>query len=392
MIFPLAPECRIKCQGYPMDFCCGEFCERLASMEKHPDCEDRCQILEHKGYHDCSQTGRCEWLEATAPTVLPAVTEEVREALKNWQQEPSVAGAGDYDTGLMCGVEDRGLQKNGYEAMRYGYDRALERVAEHIDPLIEALLRSLEPVAAPQWTPAPFPDCKFTYCDLPGQCKSEGKCHHPKPVGAAPTPAAAGEPRIVTECRKNGDTPAAQCVAWGDAVAAENKQLKYKLALFEASRLALEDVRAENSRLRGEITRLESSHADLNKDYIALEQSYADLSAERQLSGRVVPNPKSTMPGMSKYGIGCVDGWNDCLKAMLAASPAPATGWVSVGERLPEDSGVFLVATRSSHIGTKLYNKTDCWHDLERSDTYWNEQITHWMPLPTAPNEDSHGR
>mgnify|MGYP001593685742 FL=1 len=33
-------------------------------MNKHPDCEDRCQILEHKGYHDCSRTGRCELLEA----------------------------------------------------------------------------------------------------------------------------------------------------------------------------------------------------------------------------------------------------------------------------------------------------------------------------------------
>jgi len=33
-------------------------------MNKHPDCEDRCQILEHKGYHDCAQTGRCELLDA----------------------------------------------------------------------------------------------------------------------------------------------------------------------------------------------------------------------------------------------------------------------------------------------------------------------------------------
>ena len=32
-------------------------------MNKHPDCEDRCQILEHKGYHTCAQTGRCEQLE-----------------------------------------------------------------------------------------------------------------------------------------------------------------------------------------------------------------------------------------------------------------------------------------------------------------------------------------
>lgn len=32
-------------------------------MTKHPDCEDRCQVLEHKGYHSCTHTGRCEHLE-----------------------------------------------------------------------------------------------------------------------------------------------------------------------------------------------------------------------------------------------------------------------------------------------------------------------------------------
>jgi len=25
----------------------------------------------------------------------------------------------------------------------------------------------------------PFPDCKYSACDLPGQCRAEGKCHHP---------------------------------------------------------------------------------------------------------------------------------------------------------------------------------------------------------------------
>jgi hypothetical protein len=25
----------------------------------------------------------------------------------------------------------------------------------------------------------PFDNCKFQICDLPGQCKGEGKCHHP---------------------------------------------------------------------------------------------------------------------------------------------------------------------------------------------------------------------
>jgi hypothetical protein len=27
---------------------------------------------------------------------------------------------------------------------------------------------------------APFTNCQFKYCDLIGQCKSEGKCHHPR--------------------------------------------------------------------------------------------------------------------------------------------------------------------------------------------------------------------
>ena len=35
----------------------------LEDSRKSPECEDRCQILEHKGYHICSQTGRCEIFE-----------------------------------------------------------------------------------------------------------------------------------------------------------------------------------------------------------------------------------------------------------------------------------------------------------------------------------------
>src|SRR3990167_6371504 len=55
------------------------------------------------------------------------------ESLKKWRDPESVSGSGDYDKGLMCGIEDRDLQKDGYEAMRYGYDAALDRVAEEID-------------------------------------------------------------------------------------------------------------------------------------------------------------------------------------------------------------------------------------------------------------------
>lgn len=26
----------------------------------------------------------------------------------------------------------------------------------------------------------PFDNCKYKICDLPGQCRTEGKCHHPE--------------------------------------------------------------------------------------------------------------------------------------------------------------------------------------------------------------------
>lgn len=32
----------------------------------------------------------------------------------------------------------------------------------------------------------PFSNCKFRSCDLPGQCRDEGKCHHPTSPPAAP--------------------------------------------------------------------------------------------------------------------------------------------------------------------------------------------------------------
>ena len=35
-------------------------------MIRHEDCEDRCALKEHKGYHICSLSGRCE-LSTDAP-------------------------------------------------------------------------------------------------------------------------------------------------------------------------------------------------------------------------------------------------------------------------------------------------------------------------------------
>ena len=35
---------------------------------KHPDCEDGCQLMGRKGYHDCFVTGECAYAPASQPT------------------------------------------------------------------------------------------------------------------------------------------------------------------------------------------------------------------------------------------------------------------------------------------------------------------------------------
>ncbi len=48
-----------------------------------------------------------------------------------------------------------------------------------------------------QQAQAPYANCRFKICDLPGQCKGEGKCHHP----AVPQAQQAQEPvGVVDEC------------------------------------------------------------------------------------------------------------------------------------------------------------------------------------------------
>ena len=35
----------------------------MTDTPKHPDCEDRCQLKEHKGYDTCQVAGLCQQLE-----------------------------------------------------------------------------------------------------------------------------------------------------------------------------------------------------------------------------------------------------------------------------------------------------------------------------------------
>ncbi len=47
--------CQYKCQGYTMDFCCGEFCELLITQRKHHT--EGCQVCQVSGFHVLDEGG-----------------------------------------------------------------------------------------------------------------------------------------------------------------------------------------------------------------------------------------------------------------------------------------------------------------------------------------------
>lgn len=82
----------------------------------------------------------------------------------------------------------------------------------------------------------------------------------------------------------------------------------------------------------------------------------------------------------------------DCRAAILAAAPQspgsdPATvpgKWISVSERMPE-YGDYLV-TDGRDFDVQLFDGEQFIPGF-----VWEDKITHWMPLPAAPQEVSHG-
>lgn len=60
--------------------------------------------------------------------------------------------------------------------------------------------------------------------------------------------------------------------------------------------------------------------------------------------------------------------------------------WISVKERLPEDSGGVNLCTRSGIVGTGFYDKyTKNWVQYYSGGALCVD-VTHWMPLPEPPN------
>lgn len=115
-------------------------------------------------------------------------------------------------------------------------------------------------------------------------------------------------------------------------------------------------------------------------------------------SAPVVPEEKPIPNTLSMYAVDAVaaiaevKGWNACRAAMLAAAPQspgsePATvpgKWIPVSERMPE-RGDYLV-TDGCDFDVQLFNGEQFIPGF-----VWEDKITHWMPLPAAPQGVIHG-
>ena len=86
-----------------------------------------------------------------------------------------------------------------------------------------------------------------------------------------------------------------------------------------------------------------------------------------------------------------VNGWNACRATMLLSfgnseqlnSPVIPDGWVACSERMPESDGNYWGWwSESKRQGPVWFIKSELQAQFQSSE------ITHWMPLPAAPQQE----
>ncbi|HHZ8608243.1 TPA: DUF551 domain-containing protein [Klebsiella pneumoniae] len=133
-----------------------------------------------------------------------------------------------------------------------------------------------------------------------------------------------------------------------------------------------------------------------------MAESAWKAATERQRQKQSVSVPDVKMYEDVPYEVGrfkthrdCYcDGWNACRAAMLAAAPhdTPALNslqsvdsvagkWIPVSERMPENDGAYL-CWDNRYVTTYAFI-FGAW----QANQFVAKNITHWMPLPAAPQE-----
>lgn len=88
------------------------------------------------------------------------------------------------------------------------------------------------------------------------------------------------------------------------------------------------------------------------------------------------------------------EGWNACraemLKAQPVSEPYKLDGWISVADRLPSEFCCYLCYVEEQNdLGKSHYQWNCSWNGDVFSDSSLTGRVTHWMPLPAAPAQES---
>lgn len=76
--------------------------------------------------------------------------------------------------------------------------------------------------------------------------------------------------------------------------------------------------------------------------------------------------------------------------SFLAGAEWATPKWIKCSERLPEESGNYLVSRFNGHRGQSLDWNADVrgWNVTSKGERCYELFPTHWMPLPEAPKEE----
>ena len=87
-------------------------------------------------------------------------------------------------------------------------------------------------------------------------------------------------------------------------------------------------------------------------------------------------------PDSDDYYAGYQAGWNELLESVSGDSPVIPDGWVACSEQMPK-FGDYLV-TDGQDFDVQMFNGEQFIPGF-----VWEDNITHWMPLPAAPQQEA---
>ncbi len=92
-------------------------------------------------------------------------------------------------------------------------------------------------------------------------------------------------------------------------------------------------------------------------------------------------------------GCGASTGWNHETPEEAANEwNTRASGWIPCSERLPDPHAKVLFVTFGKSVWCGKYcgirNGRETWETSKFVSTFWDDEVTHWMPVPDAPAKE----